>query len=275
MMASRASRRVVPLGWDDGVKGVEEGGAVGLAFLALNVPSLVPAHVLGGLQHVVSMPSGDGDEGNSGGVVADLLDESRDLLLDLLETGLGVWWLGGVHLVDADDELLDAQGVGKKGVLTSLAVLRDTSLEFTGAGGDDQDTAIGLGSSSDHVLDEITMSGGVDDGDIVLASLELPESDIDGDTTLTLQLVQNPGVLEGALAHLLGFLLELLDGTLVDATTLVDQVTSGGGLAGVDVSNHDNVDVSLIGSSHLVDYLKNPCKESNRVLRQYGFLQVP
>merc|ERR1719391_1331505 len=64
-----------------------------------------------------------------------------------------------------------------------------------------------------------------DDGDIVLASLELPESDIDGDATLTLslQLVQNPGVLEGALAHLLGFLLELLDGTLVDATTLVDQ----------------------------------------------------
>merc|ERR1719365_110350 len=166
-----------PLGWDDGVEGVEEGGAGGLALLALNVPSLVPAHVLGLLQHVVSVPSGDGDEGNSGGVVADLLDESRDLLLDLLETGLGVWWLGGVHLVDADDELLDAQGVGKKGVLTSLAVLGDTSLEFTGAGSDDQDTAIGLGSSSDHVLDEITMSGGVDDGDVVLASLELPESD--------------------------------------------------------------------------------------------------
>merc|ERR1712002_135697 len=260
-MASRASRRVVPEALPS----------------LLDVPSLVPAHVLGLLQHVVSVPSGDGDEGNSGGVVADLLDESRDLLLDLLETGLGVWWLGGVHLVDTDDELLDAQGVGEKGVLTSLAVLGDTSLEFTGAGGDDQDTAIGLGSSSDHVLDEITMSGGVDDGDIVLASLELPESDIDGDTTLTLslQLVQNPGVLEGALAHLLGFLLELLDGTLVDATTLVDQVTGGGGLAGVDVSNDDNVDVSLIGPSHLVDYLKNPCKESNRVLRQYGFLQVP
>merc|ERR1719184_515025 len=59
-----------PLGWDDGVEG---GGAGGLALLALNVPSLVPAHVLGLLQHVVSVPSGDGDEGNSGGVVADLL----------------------------------------------------------------------------------------------------------------------------------------------------------------------------------------------------------
>merc|ERR1719192_189523 len=259
-MASRASRRVVPLGWDDGVEGVEEGGAVGLAFLALNVPSLVPAHVLGGLQHVVSVPSGDGDEGNGGGVVADLLDESGDLLLDLLETGLGVWWLSGVHLVDTNNQLLDTKGVGQEGVLTSLAVLGDTSLEFTGSGSDDEDTAIGLGSSSDHVLDEITMSGGINDSDIVLASLELPESDINGDTTLTLslQLVQNPGVLEGALAHLLGFLLEFLDGTLVDATALVDQVTGGGGLAGVDVSNHDNVDVSLLGSSHLARLFKRP-----------------
>ena len=61
-----------------------------------------------------------------------------------------------------------------------------------------------LGSTGDHVLDEITMSRGINDGDIVLASLELPEGNINGDTTLTLslQLVQNPGVLEGALAHL-------------------------------------------------------------------------
>ena len=33
-------------------------------------------------------------------------------------------------------------------------------------------------------LDEITMSGSVNDGDIVLGSLELPESDVDGDTTV-------------------------------------------------------------------------------------------
>jgi hypothetical protein len=46
------------------------------------------------------------------------------------------------------------------------------------------------------------------DGDIVLGGLELPESDIDSDTTLTLslQFVKNPGILEGALAQLSGFL---------------------------------------------------------------------
>ena len=45
---------------------------------------------------------------------------------------------------------------------------------------------------------------------------------------------------------LLTFLLELLDGTLVDTTALVDQVTSGGRLARVDVADNDHVDVSLV-----------------------------
>merc|ERR1719471_2144336 len=97
------------------------------------------------------------------------------------------------------------------------------------------------------------MSRGVNDGNIVLGGLKLPESDVDGDTTLTLslQLVQHPGVLEGTLSGLLGLLLELLDGSLVNATALVDQMTSGGRLAGVDVTDDDNVDVSLF-LTHLV-----------------------
>ena len=62
------------------------------------------------------------------------------------------------------------------------------------------------------------MSRSINDGDIVLGGLELPECDINGDTTFTLglQLVKNPCVLEGSLSHLLGLLLELLNGTLVD-----------------------------------------------------------
>jgi hypothetical protein len=53
------------------------------------------------------------------------------------------------------------------------------------------------------------VTGSVNDGDIVARSLELPESNIDGDTTLTLglELVKNPGVLEGTLTELGGFLL--------------------------------------------------------------------
>lgn len=41
-------------------------------------------------------------------------------------------------------------------------------------------------------------------------------------------------------------LLELLDGTRVDTTALVDQVTGGGRLAGIDVADNDDVDVGLV-----------------------------
>jgi len=89
-------------------------------------------------------------------------------------------------------------------VLASLTVFGDTGLELTSSTSNDEDSTIGLGSTSDHVLDEITMSRGINDlksmicGDVndetrldaygnhELGGLELPESDIDGDTTLAL-----------------------------------------------------------------------------------------
>lgn len=39
------------------------------------------------------------------------------------------------------------------------------------------------------------------------------------------------------------YLLELLDGTLVNTTALVDQVTGSGRFAGIDVADNDDVDV--------------------------------
>jgi hypothetical protein len=60
-------------------------------------------------------------------------------------------------------------------MFTSLAILGDTSFEFTGPGSNDEDSTIGLGSTSDHVFDEITMSRGIDDGDVVLGGFELPQ----------------------------------------------------------------------------------------------------
>merc|ERR1719259_1032309 len=162
--------------WNDSVKSLEESCSAGVTLLPLDLPSLVPRHVGGGIDHVVSVPSGDGDEGDSNGVVSDLLDEVGDFLLDLLEPGLAVWRLSGVHLVTGDNELLDTKGVGKGGVLSGLAVLGDTSLELSSSRGNDQDTTVSLRCSCDHVLDEITMSRGINDGDIVLGGLELPES---------------------------------------------------------------------------------------------------
>ena len=126
-----------------------------------------------------------------------------------------------------------------------------------------------LGGSGDHVLDEVTMSGGINDGHVVLRGLELPESDVDGDTTLTLglQFVQHPGVLERALAGLLGLLLELLDGPLVDTSALVDQMTSGGGLAGVDVPDDNNVNMNLF-LAHFQD------KSTTRFCKRFRQLKI-
>merc|ERR1719367_1492240 len=118
-------------GRNDRVQSLQESHAAGLALLPLNTPSLVPGHVGGCLDHVVSVPSRDGDEGNRGRVVADLLDEARHFLADLLEPSLAVGRLSGVHLVGGHDELLDSKGVGQQSVLSGLTILGDTSLELS------------------------------------------------------------------------------------------------------------------------------------------------
>merc|ERR1712216_772541 len=210
---------------------------------------LVPLHlVLAGVtdlaDHVVTVEARDGDEEDLLHVVPSLGEEVGHLLLDLLVAGLRVRGLGVVHLVHGNAHLLDTEGVGEESVLAGLALLGDTGLELTG----------------NHVLDEVAVARGIDDGEVVLVGLELPEGDIDGDTTLALglELVKHPGVLEGPLAHLGGLLLELLDHALVNATALVDKVTGGGRLARVDMPDDDNVNVDLLLTHVVLRYSLEP-----------------
>lgn len=145
------------------------------------------------------MPTRDGDEGDSLGVVTDLLDETVGLLDDFVESVLRP--LAGVHLVASNNELPNTEGEGEEGVLSGLTVLGDTSLELTDTGGNDEDGTVSLGGTGDHVLDEVSVTGGVNDGNLVLRGLELPKSNVDGDTSLSLglKLVKNPSVLERSL----------------------------------------------------------------------------
>merc|ERR1719210_1268557 len=199
ILEGKSERLVSGSGWrNDGIKSLKKSHTAGISLLPLHLPSLVPGHLVRGVDHVVPVPSGDGDEGNGHWVVTDLLDKVGHLLLDLLKPGLAVGRLGGVHLVTGNNELLDTKGVGEEGVFSGLTVLGDTSLELSSSRSNDQDTAISLGCSSDHVLDEITMSRSINDGHIVLGGLKLPQSNVNGDTSLTLglQFVKNPGVLE-------------------------------------------------------------------------------
>merc|ERR1719232_2372611 len=73
-LVGRSGRR------NDGVQSIQKGGTLSISFLTGDFPSLVPGHVLGSLEHVITVPSGDGDESDGGGIVADLLDEVGDFL---------------------------------------------------------------------------------------------------------------------------------------------------------------------------------------------------
>ena len=46
-------------------------------------------------------------------------------------------------------------------MLAGLAILGDTSLELTSAAGNDENSTVSLGGTGNHVLDEITMAGGI------------------------------------------------------------------------------------------------------------------
>jgi len=131
----------------NGVDGLEKSESLGGTGLGFFGPALEPSHVCGLLNHVVAVPSGDGDESNTLGIVTlnvsgsyreihtDFLDEVGGFLDDFLVSGLGP--LGGIHLVDGNDELFDTKSISQQSVLTGLSVLGDTGFELTDTSGDD------------------------------------------------------------------------------------------------------------------------------------------
>mmetsp|Transcript_7898 Transcript_7898/g.21071 ORF Transcript_7898/g.21071 Transcript_7898/m.21071 type:complete len:416 (+) Transcript_7898:1508-2755(+) len=230
----------------------------GLTSQVLHVLALPPGHLLGLLDQVVTHPAGDGDDGHA------LLDEGSlpahlgqgvvhligNLLVALLLVACGI----AVHLVHANDQLLHTQQVDEAGVLAGLALhlaglvvaLLDGGGEVT-VGGHHEQAHISLGSAGNHVLDEIPVAWGIDDGVVVLLGEELLGGAGDGHTTGALLLlgVHVEGEGEGGLAQTGGLLLQLLQLTLGDASQLEDEAASGGALAGIDMAADDNRKMGL------------------------------
>lgn len=96
------------------------------------------------LQHVVSVPTRNWHKCHSVWVVANFLDVSADFFDNLFVSLLAVRWLGGIHLINTNNQLFHTQGVGQKGVLTGLPVLGNTSLELTNTSSNNQDSTISL-----------------------------------------------------------------------------------------------------------------------------------
>lgn len=59
-------------------------------------------------------------------------------------------------------------------MFSGLSFFRNSGFEFSGGGGDHEDTDISLRSSGDHVFDEISMSRGINDGEVIFIGLEFP-----------------------------------------------------------------------------------------------------
>ena len=149
-------------GDDEVVEGIEDGEAGDLLLgTTVGLPSLVPGGLVGLLDEVVAVEAGVGDEGDLLGLEADHGKHLNELVLDLVETALVP--AAGVHLVDADDELLNTEKVEETGVLAGLALLDaelgiglgDGGLETTLLGGDKKHTNVSGGGAGDHVLDVI------------------------------------------------------------------------------------------------------------------------
>lgn len=246
----------VTLWWlDELLQAVKEGlDSQGLRSIkGLDLNTFPPAHLFRLLDEVISLPAGDREDwallGNEVLLPADLGKHVAHFVTDFGVTSLAVLGDVTIHLVDSDEELLDSEQVNEDGMLTGL------SLDFTGLrvtlgngcgevtiGWHHQKSNIGLGGSSDHVLNEITMTWGINDGVMVGFSEEFLGGASNGDTTLTFLLlaIHIESESEGALSDLVSLSLQFLDFTLGDSSELEDETSSGGGLAGIDMPADDN-----------------------------------
>jgi len=244
------------------VEGIQQAVDVELLTVALDVHTGPPGHVGGLGQQVVTHPSGDRDDRD--GLLNEVLlpaNLAKHVLHLVGNLGVAVLLVASgvaIHLVNSDNELLDTEQVNQTAVLTGLALDFGGLVVTTLDGGDEvtvswnhKESDVSLGGTGNHVLDEITMAWGINDGVVPLLSEELLGGAGDGDTTLTLLLltVHIEGEGEGRLTETLGFLLELLKLTLWDTAELEEQTAGGGGLAGVDMSA-DNERQMFLTLSH-------------------------
>jgi len=247
-------------GWwlDELFEAVKEGFhgdliATALETAADDLNTLPPRHVGGFGDEVVTLPSGDWKDWEAsidkGLLPSNFLKHVAHFVTDFV---VALFLVGGdiaVHLVDANNELFDTEKVDEHRVLTGLA-LDLTSLGVTLGNGSGEVTVgwnhkectVGLGSTSDHVLDKVSVPWGIDDSVVVRFGEEFLGGAGDGYTTFALFLlavhIESEG--ERAFADLVSFSLELLDFTLGDTAEFEDKTSGGGGLAGIDVSADDN-----------------------------------
>merc|ERR1719405_171828 len=227
--------------------------------LDLDVAAAPPLHVVRLLEEVVAAPPRDREDRRALEhevlLPANLLEHVDHLRRDLVVAVLLVPGRVAVHLVHADDELLHAQQVDETRVLAGLALdlaglvvaALDRRHEVTVSRHHDERN-VGLSRTGDHVLDEVTMTRGIDDGVVPLLREEFLRRARDGHATLTLLLlaIHEESERERTLAKALRLLLQLLELTLRETAKLEKKATGGRRLAAVDVTADDDREMLLL-----------------------------
>ena len=125
-----------------------------------------------------------------------------------------------VNLVHENEDLRDVNLTGEQDVLTGLR-------HRTISGGDNQDSSVHLGGTSDHVLDVVSVAGAVYVSIVAVGGLVLDVSRVDGDTTL---------LLLGGVVNLI----EGLDLVGITSDSLSENLGDGGGQGRFTVVNMAN-----------------------------------
>jgi len=73
-----------------------------------------------------------------------------------------------LYLVAAANHLLHSKSESNESMLVGLAILGGTSFITTSGGINDKDGTVSLGGTGDHLLDEVTVSRGINDSAVVL-----------------------------------------------------------------------------------------------------------
>mmetsp|Transcript_2375 Transcript_2375/g.7858 ORF Transcript_2375/g.7858 Transcript_2375/m.7858 type:complete len:464 (+) Transcript_2375:152-1543(+) len=203
------------------------------AHVVFAVDAVPPRH-LGRLgQQVVTVPARDRED-REGLLDVVLLPANLDqhvlhFVANFFVTFLLVASHVAIHLVDTDDQLLDTEQVEKTRVLTRLALdftsLVVTLLDSNGkvtVSRDHEKRDVSLGGAGNHILDEIAVTRGVDNGVVPLVREELLGGTRNGHTTLTLFLlaihIERKG--ERRLTERVGFGAKLFEFALGDTPEL-------------------------------------------------------
>lgn len=150
------------------------------------------------MDDVVACEAGAGDESEVFRLETGGCEEGRDLLGDFVESGLRP--CDCVEFVDGDDDALDAHAADQEGVFFGLAL--EAGFEVASAGVDHENGKVGLACAGNHVGDEVSVAGGVEDGEAGGFGFEFVHGDVDGYTSVSFlcTLIEHPCQSEGSLA---------------------------------------------------------------------------